>query len=1239
MKHNHSSDKKLKKSLTVAVATINMVNNMLPIAIPYLTLAQPLLNKAQIDRPIDDLLQNGGQALDNLLFGRAEAGYTDPVSSGVVYNEILDGRQYILNGGTTIDTNINAGGWQIVSSGGVASNTIINFTGRQDVSTGGMVDGTVINKDAGQNVFSGGVANNTTINSTGRQDIYNKGVASVTIVNSGGLQDLYDGAIASGTTVSTGGGQNIFSKGVAVSTIVSGGQQKISIGGTASNTNIYLGGWQIIYSSGTAIANTVASDGIQAIYNNGIANSTTIDGGSQWVSSGGLANSTTINTGVQNIFTNAIASDTIVNAGGNQNILLGGVGSSTIINSGGSQTIYGGGAGIYNTINADGTQLILSGGSANSTIVLSAGQQSIEIGGKATNITQNIGGNVNVNVSSDATTLVSGQNELGTFALQSGTASHFIIYTSGLQSVYNGGISIDTTVKGGSQTIGLGGAASNTIITDNGVQTVEGAAKHTTIESGAQIIIHGGSVTDSKLAVGGNQIVEGLAKYTEIVAGVQTVKHGGTATTNILTGNGSQIVEGLSEENIIIAGSQIVKLGGTAIYNLVEAGGSQIVEGVVDNTNISSGAQTVRIGGRATNTLVEAAGNQIIEGLVEHTIVSAGSQTVKLGGTATNNTIEANGRQIVQGIADSTTIISGTQIVYIGGRAINNILGGRAIQIVEGVAEHTIISGGIQTVLLGGTATNNIIAIGARQMVQGLVEYTTISGGIQTVLMGGTANITGINGYGKQIVASGGTANNTVINKMGIVIADSGGMIADTTVEERGSMGLLSGANVNGYLDNRGYVDVTDFDGGNINLLTGSGGILAFNGRADIQPTYSRTVNIGSLSGSQIIEISVDLKNNIADKIIVNGDASGTHIVKIVKEAGTVKELISMKGAATIAQVNGVDTAQFVTEEHDVDGVAIMPTIVHNGDLWQITAYKIIGASLLAKIVAGGADMSYAAVYSGDQVLKSRIADLQQPDKESGVWVKLSGGELSIHDSSFKHATMQGGYDSVRKIKTGTIISGIMFEHLEGSIGYHSGSGKLKNSRVGIYHTWFGNSGHYYDLVFKTGRLSNELKAYEAHDEIVKAHYNTWNTSISMEYGYKTQLESGRYITPFAKLSLARINGTDYIADNGTYIRQEAINSIQGRLGISVGQNTERINWYLNAAVVQELSAKSRTITGEKLLSSTLVNNFQGTALELTLGSNIRVSPTGVLYTDISRSFGGKVVNKWQLQAGYRFNF
>ena len=571
---------------------------------------------------------------------------------------------------------------------------------------------------------------------------------------------------------------------------------------------------------------------------------------------------------------------------------------------------------------------------------------------------------------------------------------------------------------------------------------------------------------------------------------------------------------------------------------------------------------------------------------------------------------------------DTTVSSGGTQIISSGGM-VDNIkqeVGGNINVIVES-SNPTSIRGvnasGKPFHLISGIASNFIL----------------YSGGWQIVRSDGISYDTEINNGALQSIYDGGTTHNTIINNGGTQLVESGGSIIDTTINTGGSVIVRDGATVSGTLKNMGIADVGSFSGGTISNLARQGGLVDFNTKV---ATYNKNISIGNLSGSQTFEISADLRNNTADKMVVN-NASGTHFIKVIREASQVEELLALKGNAPVVQITGIDGASFIGKKTNIEGVSIRPQITHNGNIWEITGYEL-GSTTLSKVALDVAKLDYSVLFTGENNLKRRLGDLSENNNNAGLWMKIQGGDLNVDHNSLKYVLAQGGYDKVTKVHNGTTITGVTLEYLKGSATYGvDGNGRISNTRLGAYHAWIGDSGHYYDIILKTGKMNNSVNVYDEGD-ITNSGYSVWNTGISAEYGYTKQLKYGYYITPQAELFLGKINGANYRTSDGTLIRQEGINSVIGRMGVTVGRKTENASVYLTGSLMHEFVAKAKTTTGVGVFSSTIDRDLKGTYFEFALGGSFKVGK-GLIYLEGVKNLGGKVKQNWQMQVGYRFGF
>lgn len=904
--------------------------------------------------------------------------------------------------------------------------------------------------------------------------------------------------------------------------------------------------------------------------------------------------------GLQIVLENGVTSNTTINERGWQYISQGGTAVVTTVNSGGQQVIYQDGTASNTTIESGAWQNIYHGGMASDAIISSGGRQYLDQGGTAYNTKQLSGAAVVVTVDALDGTVMNGTNALGSFGLISGVASNFLLENGAWQIVKQGGTATSTTIdSGGVQHISSGAVASVATINNSGRQDVhtDGLASSTVVNSGAWQHISAGAVASD---------------------------------TTINSGGGQYILEGGTAINTR-------QMAGAAIVTYMSAGDGTVVNGTNALGSFSLSNDV------ANNFLLENGGWQIVhQGTVASntTIASGGGQEVYRGGAVSNTTIHSNGRLILnQGVTatDTQQLAGAAIVVYMSagdGAAVNgaNALG--SFSWSNGVASNFLLeNGGAQSINKGGIAYNTTINSDGRQaLYDNTVAYNTT-----------------VNSRGEQKVFYSGMASNTVINNGGEQYVYRGGAATDTLINTGGYMWLESGAQALGNTTNNGgTLDLASYDQAGLNLMGTNGTVLVNAVSSAVPFSAGRNITLASLSGSQTFVINSDLANNVSDQISVNGVATGKHYIKIGREATAGSEYmnITAEHMSKVVATNG-GNATFSGALSAIDGVNIMPKIVQVGNDWYLMAVSgsgdssgsvIVGASKLALTADAAGHMLYAAVLATENNLQRRLGDLRENSSSSGVWLRTYGGEYALDGSSLKYTSIQGGYDWVRPAVNGKVVTGVTLEQQNGSADYVYGSGKLSNTRMGVYHAWLGNSGHYYDLVAKTGRLNSRLTAYDD-SAAINASYKVWNTTLSAEYGYTKQLKHGYYIRPQAELTYSHINGANYTADSGTAIIQSGINSLVGRLGTSVGRSLAGVNYYLTASMLHEFAAKDRITVGSGSYASSFEHSFKGTSVELALGGNVQTGKAGNLYLETARSFGGKVVNKWKAQIGYRYNF
>ena len=115
---------------------------------------------------------------------------------------------------------------------------------------------------------------------------------------------------------------------------------------------------------------------------------------------------------------------------------------------------------------------------------------------------------------------------------------------------------------------------------------------------------------------------------------------------------------------------------------------------------------------------------------------------------------------------------------------------------------------------------------------------------------------------------------------------------------------------------------------------------------------------------------------------------------------------------------------------------------------------------------------------------------------------------------------------------------------------------------------------------------------------------------------------------------------SDYSGGKKMHVTQDDMTSLIGRLGVAAGKTSDRGNLYLKASLLHEFNGKtSSTFSAENEPTTTVDQDFGDTWAELALGGSYRLSPSSMLYADITKSFGGDYEVQWKANVGVRFTF
>ena len=278
--------------------------------------------------------------------------------------------------------------------------------------------------------------------------------------------------------------------------------------------------------------------------------------------------------------------------------------------------------------------------------------------------------------------------------------------------------------------------------------------------------------------------------------------------------------------------------------------------------------------------------------------------------------------------------------------------------------------------------------------------------------------------------------------------------------------------------------------------------------------------------------------------------------------------------------------------------------------------------------------------------MTSRVGDLHY-GAEDGIWARTFGGKVKYDKDNAKVTNSfwgaQIGADKLQK--NGWHVGGA-FDYNKGDAKYDKGGeGDPKLYTFSLYGSKLFDDGQYLDVVAKVGHTSNDYTVYNDSGYKLDGDYSATGYGISAEYGKRFGGEKG-FIEPQVQLTLSRLGSADYDAVSSyaggkkMHVSQDGMTSFIGRLGVAAGKATDKGNFYLKASLLHEFSGKTTsTFSAEGEATSSVDQDFGDTWAELALGGTYRLSPSSMLYADITKSFGGDYEVQWKANVGVRFTF
>ena len=449
------------------------------------------------------------------------------------------------------------------------------------------------------------------------------------------------------------------------------------------------------------------------------------------------------------------------------------------------------------------------------------------------------------------------------------------------------------------------------------------------------------------------------------------------------------------------------------------------------------------------------------------------------------------------------------------------------------------------------------------------------------------------------------------------------------------------------------FVDVGD------RIIVDGGDVVAVNDKGETAFGATATVNINVFDegmkigynaqkdGKGWVEAEAEGAEATFDGKGFGADGEGTiSVIEITGGgSGAISSDVKVGDVTAVSYDNGVWSYEYeVQAEKSEDDKSIQLTKVATTRAEAGSAQKTAGDA--NKIAAAAA----VSLFGSDETLHERLGDIRAlrdaNAKDDNVWAKYVGGRLKTDgigggDAKVKYNGVEIGYD--RHVGNNWIV-GVAGEYVKGSSTLTSGSGDVKTTAGAVYGTWLGEKGHHLDIIGKIGKVDSETTSIGGTiANKMEGDFDANAYSLSVEYGYKYDLDNNWYVAPAARLSYVHMGSADYSVkalNNTMHAQNDSFNSLVLRAGARIGTNLgSKGSLYFKLAALYDFDGDVATTLTADGRSNRYETELGGFGLEYGLGYDQSFGKNSSLYLDVERVSGGDLKKDWGVNAGLRFSF
>jgi outer membrane autotransporter protein len=443
--------------------------------------------------------------------------------------------------------------------------------------------------------------------------------------------------------------------------------------------------------------------------------------------------------------------------------------------------------------------------------------------------------------------------------------------------------------------------------------------------------------------------------------------------------------------------------------------------------------------------------------------------------------------------------------------------------------------------------------------------------------------------------------------------------------------------------------------------MRSAGGVIA--GTAPAADEFG-TLTASTLSGAGVIAMNIDFTAGIASRLIITGEAAGTHSFELTPEGTAVNPnsinipLVTYASGSPVFNpvsitdggMNAYETRQAGNSVNLVYaggsplGNAILATAGVLAMDWHYSLdslYNRMG-DLHAKHAAPGPDV-------GDNTNNTNTANNAGND----FWVRASGYHLNASSDVSGDAFDQGavgltaGIDKGFALSRSTFYIGAFLATSYSDRHYDTyGKGTTGGIGAGLYATWLHELGWYVDFVAKADRYKNDLDTQDG-DTINRIRYTNNAQGLSLEFGKRITIGRRFWFEPSAQAAIAWLGGKSYdtttwqngdsmyATRKGLRVELDDATAAQYRMQLRAGVNLGKWQPYAKFGEV-----KSDTTGGAiRAAGGSYDPQFDGWRLEAGAGVGYFITASSQLYLDYEYNKATQYERPWSFNLGYRRNW